>query len=270
MSPDDFWEFERQGWERAAEHYEACWGDTWSFIEPLLDAAEIREGARLLDIACGPGYVSEAAAGRGTEPIGLDVAEAMIERARRRCPGLTFVVGDALNLPFPDASFDAATMNFGILHLSQPARALAEAARVLVADGRFAFTAWVAEGNAVAEIVDTAVTAHATAVELPEGPPFYLFADDEKCRDALAAAGFDSGSIRIETVQSVWRMPRAELLFEAEIDAGVRTAAVLRAQPPERLNAIREAINEGVRGYADGDAFALPTVARVISAATTR
>ena len=54
--------------------------------------------------------------------------------------------------------------------------------------------------------------------------------------------------------------------LDAELHAGVRTSAVLRAQPPERLEAIRTAAVEGVRRYADGDDFALPVVARVISA----
>ena len=98
MDRDSFWEFERAGWERAAARYEECWTDTVLFVSPLLDAVAVRRGLRLLDIACGPGYVSEAAAGRGAYPVGLDVAEAMIHRARRRCPGLSFVVGDALHL----------------------------------------------------------------------------------------------------------------------------------------------------------------------------
>ena len=172
MTRDAFWEFERAGWERAAPRYEECWTDTGFFLEPLLDAAGVRQGTRLLDVACGPGFVSEAAAERGAEPVGLDVAAAMLAQARRRCPGLTFVEGDAHQLPFGDGSFDGVTMNFGILHLSEPETALAEARRVLVPAGRFAFTAWVAEGNAVAEIVDGAVAAHAEPVDLPEGPDF--------------------------------------------------------------------------------------------------
>jgi SAM-dependent methyltransferase len=266
VTGDAFWEFERAGWERASEHYDACWTDTSLFVEPLLDAAGVRAASRLLDVACGPGYVSEAAAGRGAEPVGLDVAAGMVEQARARCPGFTFVVGDAQRLPFPDASFDAVTMNFGILHLSQPETAMAEAWRVLAPGGRFAFTAWVEQGNAVAEIVDGAVAAHAVAVELPEGPPFYRFADADECRRALVQAGFDDGSFRIETVTAHWRPPTAELLFEAELRAGVRSGAVLRGQPPDRLEAIRAAIVAGVRRYADGDEFALPIVARVVAA----
>jgi SAM-dependent methyltransferase len=136
MNADAFAEFERTGWERAASHYEEYWTDTVLFVEPLLDAAGVGTGSRLLDVACGPGVVSARAAARGALPVGVDVATAMVERARTRCPDLSFVVGDALRLPFPDASFDAVTMNFGILHVSQPERALAEAHRVLVPGGR--------------------------------------------------------------------------------------------------------------------------------------
>jgi SAM-dependent methyltransferase len=265
---DAFWELERAGWERAAERYEECWTDTGLFLEPLLDAAGVRAGSRLLDVACGPGYVSEAAMARGAEPVGVDVAVAMVERARARCPGLEFVEGDAQRLPFPDASFDAVTMNFGILHLSRPETALSEARRVLVPGGRFAFTAWVAEGNAAAEIVDSAVAAHAVPVRLPQGPAFYRFADADECRRAVAQADFDVASFRTDPITARWRVPTAEFLFEAELHAGVRIAAVLAAQPPRPLQAIRAAMAAGVRRYADGDEFALPIVARVISVAT--
>jgi hypothetical protein len=72
--------------------------------------------------------------------------------------------------------------------------------------------------------------------------------------------------VTVETVTVLWRVPSADSLFDAQLHAGVRTAAVLRAQPPERLEAIRAAMAEGVRRYADGEAFALPIAARVISA----
>ena len=267
MDPDAFAELERTGWERAASRYEEYWTDTILFVEPLLDAAGVQAGSRLLDMACGPGIVSEAAANRGAQPVGVDIAAAMVERARRRRPDLGFVVGDALQLPFPDASFDAVTMNFGILHVSQPALALAEAHRVLAPGGRFAFTTWLAEGNAEDEITEAALTAHAIAVEEPEGPSYHVFADPDESRRALAACGFDTDSLRVDTVAVVWRVPSVDFLFQAQLHAGVRTAAVLRAQPSERLEAIRAAMAQAVRRYADGDAFALPIAARLVSAA---
>jgi len=267
MTADAFWEFERSGWERAAPRYEECWTDTVLFVQPLLDAAAVRAGSRLLDVACGPGLVSEAAAARGARPIGVDVAAAMVERARLRCPGLEFVEGDAQRLPFPDAAFDAVTMNFGILHLSRPETALAEARRVLIPGGRFAFTSWIAKGNAEDEITDAAVAEHGVPAEVPPGPGYYVFTEPGECRAALVGAGFDVDTLRMDTVTVLWRVPTPEHLFEAQLHAGVRTAAVLRAQPPERMAAIRAAMVEGVCRYADGEEFALPIAARVISAA---
>jgi SAM-dependent methyltransferase len=183
-----------------------------------------------------------------------------------RYPDLTFVVGDALRLPFPDASFDVVTMNFGILHVSQPERALAEVHRVLVPGGRLAFTTWLAQGNAEDEITEAALAAHAIAVEGPEGPSYHVFADRDECRAALARCGFDTGSLRMDTVTALWRVPSADFLFQAQLHAGVRTAAALRAQPPDRLEAIRAVMADAVRGYADGEEFALPIAARLISA----
>ena len=266
VSGDAFAEFERAGWERAAPRYEEYWTDTVLFVEPLLDAAGVRAGSRLLDVACGPGLVSEAAAARGAHPVGVDIANAMLERARMRCPDLTFVLGDALRLPFPDACFDAVTMNFGILHVSQPEQALAEAHRVLVPGGRLAFTTWLAQGNAEDEITEAALAAHAIAAEEPAGPSYHVFADRDECRLALERCGFDTESLRMDTVNVLWRVPSADFLFQAQLHAGVRTAAVLRAQPPERLAAIRAAMADAVRRYADDDAFALPIAARLISA----
>jgi hypothetical protein len=101
---------------------------------------------------------------------------------------------------------------------------------------------------------------------VPEGPSYHVFADPDECRQALEGSGFDTDSLRIDTVTALWRVPSADLLFEAQLHAGVRTAAVLRAQPPERLDAIRTAMADAVRRYADGDAFALPIAARLISA----
>jgi len=124
----------------------------------------------------------------------------------------------------------------------------------------------VAQGNAEDEITEAALADHAIAVEGPEGPSYHVFADREECRRALAACGFDTDSLRMDTVTGRWRVPSADFLFEAQLHAGVRTAAVLRAQPPERLEAIRAAMADAVHRYADGDAFALPIAARLISA----
>jgi SAM-dependent methyltransferase len=199
MSGDVFAEFERAGWERAAIP-----------LRGVLDrhgavrrgAPRRRGGARWIAASrrgVRAGLRLRGGCRPGAHPVGVDVATAMVERARARCPNLTFVVGDALRLPFPDASFDAVTMNFGILHVSQPERALAEAHQVLVPDGRLAFTTWVAQGNAEDEITEAALADHAIAVQGPQGPSYHVFADPDECRWALATCGFDTDSLRMDT-----------------------------------------------------------------------
>ena len=73
----------------------------------------------------------------------------MIAAARARNPDIEFREGDAEQLPLSDDSFDAAVMNFGILHLARPDQALVQACRVLRAGGRFAFTVWAKPEDAV-------------------------------------------------------------------------------------------------------------------------
>jgi protein-L-isoaspartate O-methyltransferase len=65
---DAFNRFEHEGWKRVADRYDSTWASsTRQFIGPLLDAAEVAAGMSVLDVACGPGYVSAAASERGPE-----------------------------------------------------------------------------------------------------------------------------------------------------------------------------------------------------------
>lgn len=82
MTDETFAAFERRGREQAAADYEECWSDTGLFVGPLVDAVEAGAGTRLLDIACGPGLVAEAAAARGASVVGIDFAAAMVARVR--------------------------------------------------------------------------------------------------------------------------------------------------------------------------------------------
>ena len=105
-----------------------------------LAAAEVvRPGDSVLDAACGTGDLALAdhRAGAG-EVTGLDFSVRMLERARRKAPGLRFVEGDMLALPFADATFDSATVGFGVRNVSDLELALRELRRVLRPDGRLA------------------------------------------------------------------------------------------------------------------------------------
>jgi demethylmenaquinone methyltransferase/2-methoxy-6-polyprenyl-1,4-benzoquinol methylase len=99
----------------------------------------LRAGGSALDVACGSGKLTvELAKLAGPEGrvIGLDFSPQMLEVARHDHPGLEFIEGDALNLPFDDSSFDASTIAFGLRNLADPVRGMREMLRVLEPGGR--------------------------------------------------------------------------------------------------------------------------------------
>jgi len=265
----DYGQFAHLGWERAADRYEDFWmGLTTLFIVPLLKTVGAAPGMRILDVACGPGCVSEAATRLGAVTVGVDFSRPMVERARRRSPGLEFLEGNAQQLPFDPGSFDAVVMNFGVMHVPKPEVAFSEARRVLRPGGRFGFTNWARpEENPGIRIMSEAIEAHADLnLDLPEGPPRFQFCDAHECRCALQAAGFAPSSLRFETVRAEWRVPTPSFLFEAERDAGVRTAAVLARQSPARLAAIQSAVEKAVQRHAVPGGYAIPMTAQVVAA----
>jgi len=262
-----FHDFEHAGWERAAAFYGDAFGAlTAQTADALLEAAGAGPGTRLLDVACGPGFIGGAAAQRGAAVVGLDFSAAMIAQARGRLPLLTFQEGDAEALPFDAASFDAVVMNFGLLHLARPDAALAEALRVLRPGGRYGFTVWAAPERAVAfGIALRAIETFGNRdVPLPEGPPFFRFSDAAETRRTLESIGFTS--VEIRELPLTWRPASADAVFEALSRGGVRTAAVLRAQTPAALAAIREAVRRGVEAYAGDDGLEVPMPAMLASA----
>jgi demethylmenaquinone methyltransferase/2-methoxy-6-polyprenyl-1,4-benzoquinol methylase len=99
-------------------------------------ASVVQPGDAVLDACCGTGDLAIADARAGGRVTGLDFSERMLERARRKAPELEWVSGDLLTLPFADASFDAATVGFGVRNVDDLARALAELRRVLRTGGR--------------------------------------------------------------------------------------------------------------------------------------
>jgi demethylmenaquinone methyltransferase / 2-methoxy-6-polyprenyl-1,4-benzoquinol methylase len=101
-------------------------------------AARLSPGGRALDVACGSGKLAAelARTAQGVTVAGLDFSPRMLEQARAAHPQIEFTEGDALDLPFPDARFDAATIAFGLRNLADPERGLKEMRRVVKPGGR--------------------------------------------------------------------------------------------------------------------------------------
>jgi demethylmenaquinone methyltransferase / 2-methoxy-6-polyprenyl-1,4-benzoquinol methylase len=98
--------------------------------------AVVRPGDITLDGCCGTGDLAIACARAGGRVTGLDFSERMLERARRKAPELEWISGDLLSLPFGDATFDAATVGFGVRNVDDLERGLRELRRVLRTGGR--------------------------------------------------------------------------------------------------------------------------------------
>jgi demethylmenaquinone methyltransferase/2-methoxy-6-polyprenyl-1,4-benzoquinol methylase len=93
-------------------------------------------GDTVLDLAAGTGTSSEPLADAGVRVVPCDLSEGMLAVGKRRRPDLAFVAGDALELPFADASFDAVTISFGLRNVPDVPAALREMARVTKPGGR--------------------------------------------------------------------------------------------------------------------------------------
>jgi demethylmenaquinone methyltransferase/2-methoxy-6-polyprenyl-1,4-benzoquinol methylase len=100
------------------------------------EALGLRPGERVLDLAAGTGVSTEALARTGAYAVGVDFSIGMLQVGRRVRPALPLVAGDALALPFGDATFDAATISFGLRNVVDPDLALRELARVTRPGGR--------------------------------------------------------------------------------------------------------------------------------------
>ena len=104
--------------------------------ERAVDLARVDPGSRALDVATGTGDLAIALAARGADVVGSDFSQGMLERARQKSPDVRWEHGNALELAYPDDSFDAATVGFGARNFSDLARGLREMTRVVRPGGR--------------------------------------------------------------------------------------------------------------------------------------
>jgi SAM-dependent methyltransferase len=269
IDPDAFNAFEAAGWEEKADGYDDLVGRVTSRLaDPLLDAARVGSGTRLLDLATGPGYVAARAAERGAEVVGVDVAGAMVSLAARLHPGLVFRQADVHELPFEDGSFDAVVGNFVILHLGRPEEAAADFVRVLRPGGRLALSTWDRPersrllGLFLDAVAETGVSGPA---DLPAGPDLFRFADEPELERLLRDGGLEDPTVT--TISFLHRVASADELWEGFLRGSLRAAALVVHQPEETRARIREAFDLLVREYERNDTLELPISVKLASAA---
>jgi SAM-dependent methyltransferase len=264
---EEFRNFERTTHDRLAESYHAAFSTvTDRAIEPLLTAAHVGDGTRLLDVATGPGTLAAKAAERGGRVIGIDIAPAMIALARTLHPHLDFREASAEDLPFAPSSLDSVVSGFGVGHFSKPERVLAEFARVLIPKGRVALSWWDGFGkNRINGIFFEALNELGIRAPgaLPAGPAVDRFSDPEQFAAILRDAGFEVAGI--DYISFSHPLKNIEELWKLALGSFVRVSTVIRAQDADVQQQIRQKVEQVAKQYASPDGLQIPIAFRVIA-----
>jgi len=203
--------------------------------ETLCDAADLRSGSRVLDVAGGTGNTALAAARCGSRVVSLDYVPALLDRARTRAAAegldLELVEGDAQALPFPDASFDAVVSAVGVMFAPDQQRVADELLRVCRPGGTIALANWTPEGF-IGGLLRT-VGAHVPPPAGVAPPP--LWGSEDHVRGLL---GGGVSALRARRRHYAFRFDSAEQFVEFFRDNYGPTVVAFAALPPDGREAL--------------------------------
>jgi SAM-dependent methyltransferase len=268
IDADAFRDFERTAHDEIADGYRDFFTAVTEYaVEPLLDAAAVKPGMRILDVATGPGVVASRAASRGASSVvGIDLAPRMVRLAAAANPGVEFRQADAEDLPFPGGSFDAVVSNFGIGHFPRPERALVEFVRVVMPGGAVAVSWWdVPARHRVNGIFFDAMNEIGVSPppDLPTGPPMFRFSDDQQLSAVLRAACLAEISVR--SFSFIHPLASSEELWTGILGGTVRTSIGIRRQPKPVQDRIRAAFDRLAQPYVRHDGMRVPVAFKIAS-----
>jgi SAM-dependent methyltransferase len=268
MTIKTFKELEYEGWEQRAAAYEDLFTIiTRQAIGPILGRLGEISNKHLLDVACGPGHLVGRASEQGAMTVGLDFSQAMVKQAALNYPQVSFLLGDAEVLSYPDRHFDVVTCAFGLMHFENPESAMAEAFRVLQHGGRYVFTVWCSpqEGHEFLELVFNAIQRYGSFdVPLPPAPPMFRFTDESECRSVLEAIGFSEPVISVLPLIWYGRIPQDVL--DLTYKSIVRIPIVLAAQSNKNRLKINQAILDGANQYRTTEGIRMSFRAKLVLA----
>ncbi len=206
---------------QAARAYEALHVDALfrQWVDPVLDAADVTSGDRVLDVACGTGVLARAALARVApdgQVTGLDLAAGMLTVAEEIEPAVRWVEGAAGDLPFPDDAFDAVVSQFGLMFFPDRVRAVREMLRCARPGGRVVVAVWEAleRSEAYPEAVDLLLRrAGVDAAEALRAP--FALGDPAELAQVFADAGVPGATVA--TLRGTARFPGVRSMVEADL-----------------------------------------------------
>lgn len=250
------------GWEDRREWLLRITG---AINEWILDRVDPQPGQRILDIAAGTGDLGFAAAGRVGEEGGVictDFSPEMLGAARRngQAHGLENVeyrVLDAERMDLADNSVDGVVCRWGYMLMADPAAALSETNRVLRTGGTLGFAVWQAPDRNLWAAVPGMILVQRGHMPPPEpgAPGIFALGDSDRIRELVTGAGF--GEPEIEELTFEWRYA-ADDLWDTLTRLAGPLAKVINELDEEERRATREAIEEGLEQFRDGDELAVP------------
>jgi SAM-dependent methyltransferase len=177
------------------------------FEDAIFEAADL--GPRVLDVGCGTGSTTIAAARRGTA-VGIDISAPMLDLARRRAEHVRFILADAATYAFEPASFDTVISRFGVMFFEDPVQAFENLRR---AGERLRVVAWrSAADNPFMTAAERAVGSLLPSLppRKPGGPGQFAFGDRKHVVDILERSGWQH--IDVAPLDRECTMPSAALV----------------------------------------------------------
>lgn len=243
----------------------------------LADRAALRSGERVLDVACGTGVVARVAAervGRTGLVAALDINPSMLAVARSLPSGIGASIdwceGSALELPFPNVSFDVLVCQLGLQFFRDRPAALREMRRVLVPNGRLALNVFgpIAHNpatHALADALDRHLRPDASVAKRME----HALADKQELRELVAGAGFQD--VVIHTARKMVRFPSANDYVRIQLAATPLATLVADYDVARRdrlVGALVEDIGAALAPYLRDDGLTFPQEVHVLLAST--